>query len=203
VPIQVAPAKPAVNPLADAGYAAFQRGDLAGARNSYEQLLARDPSNRDALLGLAAVDVRGGDYELAQSRYLRMLDLNPRDGLAQAGLAALYGQVDPVATESRLKTLIAEQPDVADLYFALGNQLAAQSRWPEAQEAYFKAVALDGANPDYAFNLAVSLDQMRKPRQALDYYRRALALAGSRSAAFNAAAAQARVKELGAFAPSP
>jgi hypothetical protein len=32
-------------------------------------------------------------------------------------------------------------------------------------------------HPDYAFNLAVSLEQLNEPRAALDYYRRAQALA--------------------------
>ena len=85
MPIQVNQSQPTVDPLADAGYAAFQRGDLNVARDSYQRLLARDPSNRDALLGLAAIDMRNGEYELAQSRYIRMLDLDPRDAYAQAG----------------------------------------------------------------------------------------------------------------------
>ena len=63
------------------------------------------------------------------------------------------------------------------LHFTLGNQLAQQGRWAEAQQEYFKAFAAEPDNADFAYNLAVSLDHLRQPRLALEYYRRALALA--------------------------
>ena len=43
-------------------------------------------------------------------------------------------------------------------------------------------------NADFAYNLAVSLDQLRQPKLALEYYRRALALAETRGARFDLAA---------------
>jgi tetratricopeptide (TPR) repeat protein len=185
-----------VDPSVEQGYRAFQKNDLAAARESYERALAREPNNRDALLGLAAIDVRGGQLEAAEARYLKVLEMDPRDGQATAALVSLRGRLDPVASESRLKTLIASQPDVAQLHFALGNQYAHQSRWAEAQAAYFKAYSIDPENADYVFNLAVSLDQLRQKKTALEYYQRALALAGKRPATFDSAQARTRVQEL-------
>src|SRR5260221_10655442 len=49
---------PQVSPKVEAGYAAYAAGDLAAARSEYEQALRDEPANRDALLGLAAIDVR-------------------------------------------------------------------------------------------------------------------------------------------------
>jgi len=194
--ISVSPAAQSIDPLVQQGYDAFQRGDLPQARDRYQRLLQRDVNSRDALLGLAAIDLKSGDLGTAQARYLRLLELDPRDAYALAGMAALNGAVDPVQSESRLKTLIADQPEMPDLHFALGNQLAAQKRWPEAQAEYFKAFSMDPGNPDYAFNLAISLDQMHQAGPALDYYRRAVALAATRAAAFDQAQAARRVKEL-------
>ena len=51
-------------------------------------------------------------------------------------------------------------------------------------------------NADFAYNLAVSLDHMRQPRQALDYYQRAIALAEKRGASFNLEAAKSRAAQL-------
>jgi tetratricopeptide (TPR) repeat protein len=195
-PIAINAAILAVDPLVEQGYQAFQRGDLAAARESYQRALARTPSSRDALLGLAAIDVRSGQLEAAESRYLKLLEMDPRDSQAVANLVALRGRVDPVASESRLKTLIASQPEVAQLHFSLGNQYAQQSRWSEAQAAYFKAYSIDPQNADYAFNLAVSLDQLRQRKPALEYYQRALALADKRAASFDSAQARSRVQEL-------
>jgi Tfp pilus assembly protein PilF len=82
------------------------------------------------------------------------------------------------------------------LHFTLGNQYAQQGRWAEAQQAYFKAFAADPENPDFAFNLAVSLDQLHQSRLALEYYRRALALAEKRAPGFALDVARTRVQQL-------
>jgi tetratricopeptide (TPR) repeat protein len=188
---------PEVNPKVEAGYAAYTSGDLATARSEYEQALRDEPMNRDALLGLAAVDVRAGRYESAEALYLRVLQIEPRDPQAQAALISLRsGRSDPLATESRVKSLLAADPSAHALNFALGNQLAQQNRWAEAQQEYFKAYTADPDNADFAYNLAVSLDHLRQPRQALDYYQRAISLSVKRGASFDLAAAKARATEL-------
>jgi tetratricopeptide (TPR) repeat protein len=195
-PITITPPALAVDPLVARAYESYQRGDLAGAREAYQQMLQREPLNRDALLGLAAIDVRERAFDTAETRYIKLLELDPRDVHAQAGLMALRGQVEPVQSESRLKTLIAGNPDASGLYFPLGNQYAQQSRWTEAQAAYFKAYAGDAENADFAFNLAVSLDQLRQTALALQYYRRALALAENRPHSFDPAQIHTRIQEL-------
>jgi len=185
-----------IDPLVEQAYQAFQRNDLAAARDGYERALAREPTNRDALLGLAAIDVRSGQPGSAEGRYLRLLEIDPRDSHAVASLISLRGQLDPVASESRLKNLIASQPETALLHFSLGNQYAQQSRWSEAQAAYFKAHSVDPENADYAFNLAVSLDQLHQGKLALEFYQRALALTDKRAASFDPARARLRMQEL-------
>jgi tetratricopeptide (TPR) repeat protein len=188
---------PQVHPQVAAGYAAYQEGDLPKARTEYQQVLREEPANRDALLGLAAVEMRAQRYDLSSAYYQRILQADPRNAHAQAGMVALRGQqLDPVQVESRVKSLLAADRDATVLYFTLGNQYAQQGRWAEAQQAYFKAFAADPENADFAFNLAVSLDQLHQPRLALEYYRRALALADRRSAAFAPETAHARVLQL-------
>ena len=60
---------------------------------------------------LAAVDVRSGRFEAAEAAYLRLLQADPRDAHAQAGLIALRSaRLDPVAAESRVKTMLAADP---------------------------------------------------------------------------------------------
>jgi tetratricopeptide (TPR) repeat protein len=188
---------PQIHPQVSTAYAAYQAGDLAKARAEYQQVLREEPANRDAMLGLAAVEMRAQRYDLSYGYYQRILQADPRDPYAQAGLLALRSeQLDPVLVESRVKSLLAADREANVLYFTLGNQYAQQSRWAEAQQAYFKAYATDPENADYAFNVAVSLDQMRQPTLALEYYRRALALAEKRSASFSPDVARVRVQQL-------
>jgi tetratricopeptide (TPR) repeat protein len=188
---------PLVHAKVESGYAAYLAGDFATARADYEQALRDEPANRDAQFGLAALDVKAGRYEAAEGAYLRLLQANPRDAEAQAALIALRGaRLDPLVAESRVKSLLAADPSSHVLNFTLGNQLAQQGRWAEAQQEYFKAFAAEPDNADFAYNLAVSLDHLRQPRLALEYYRRAITLAKTRGASFDAAAAQARVTQL-------
>jgi len=195
-PIRITASRPVVNPALNDAYQAFQAGDLVRARAGYERLLQSDPRNTDALRGAAAVALREGRRADAQACYRRLVESDPRDAVAQAGLAGLEPGDDPLASESRLKTLLAGQPDAPALHFALGNLYARQGRWNEAQQAYFGAVSGDADNPDYLFNLAVSLDQIHQPRPAAQYYRQALAAAAARPAAFDPVQAAARLREL-------
>ena len=74
-----------MNPKVEAGYAAYVAGDSPHARTEYEQALRDEPGNRDALLGLAAIDVRSGRYEAAEAAYLRVLQGDPRDAQRAGG----------------------------------------------------------------------------------------------------------------------
>ena len=164
-----------VDPTLMQAYEALQRGDLALARNLYQQVLLAEPRSIDALLGLGAIAWKEGRIEEAGQHYQRLLELEPRNPYAQAGLIAIIGGADPQASESRLRQLIAREPS-AFLYFTLGNLYADQGQWPGAQQAYFQAYQLQPDNSDYAFNLAVGLEHLGQIRPALDYYRKALDL---------------------------
>ncbi|MDH4191515.1 MAG: tetratricopeptide repeat protein, partial [Betaproteobacteria bacterium] len=190
-------AEPAIHPLVAAGYEAYQAGNFPAAREAYDRALREERDNRDALLGLAAAEMRLGHLDAAETLYTRLLRADPRDPHAQAGLFALHGAlVDPIAAETRVKSLLAANPQAHILHFTLGNLLARQGRWSEAQQAYFRAYGADPDNPDFAYNLAVSLDHLRQTKIALDYYLRAIALAEKRGAAFDTQNARSRVQEL-------
>lgn len=201
-PVRITRSQPRVNPLLENGYTALQQGNLGQAQQAYERMLVADPKSVDAMYGLAAIALQRQQTGLAEDYYLRILEADPRDPYAHAGLAGLRGRAGGSNAESRLKALIAEQPGVAPLHFALGNLYAQDQRWRDAQQAYFLAYQNDSSNPDIAFNLAVSLDQLRQNRLAAQYYAEALRLAVSQPSAFNREQAQQRLRELqAAIAP--
>ncbi|MFN2287723.1 MAG: tetratricopeptide repeat protein [Chromatocurvus sp.] len=182
-------------------YEHFQAERWLQAERAYGAVLAGDPGNRDARLGLAALAARAGDRIMAIDQYRELLRNNPRDATAFAALAALE-QVPDGNGESELKLRLAEQPNSDHLHFTLANLYAAQRRWPQAQQAYFEAQRLAPENADYAFNLAVSLEHLGRPGLAVEYYRRALQLARSQAVQFDHATAQGRVAAL-AVIPQP
>jgi len=179
------------------GYRAYQSGNMDDAELIYRQALTRAPRNRDALLGMAAVNVARQDVNKARTYYEKLLELNPRDDLALAGMAGLEQQPSQAGADiSRIKLMLTDRPDSAHLNFTLGNLYAGQSRWAEAQQAYFDAVRLDQKNPDYIFNLAVSLEHLGQKQAALRFYSQALTLSQERRSHFNQSLAMSRVQAL-------
>lgn len=187
-----------VDPTLMAGYQAYRNGDLDAARQHYGDVLHKDAKNRDALLGLAAIAQQQLQDDIAALYYRQVLAIDPRDPIAHAGMSTLFGTADTAGTESRLKLLLLQQPQSAALHFALGNYYAEQSRWGEAQHAYFEAANRDMDNGNFAFNLAVSLDHLGQTRLAAQYYQRALQLNPSDTAGFNRAQVLQRANELAA-----
>ena len=195
-PIRVTTSRLRLDPSLERGYDAFQKGDLAAAKAAYEAALRNDPNSLDGLNGLAMTQLRSGRADLAEPLFQRALEIDPRNGLAQASLASIRDTAEPVQMESRLKTALADQPEAPHLHFALGNLYAKQSRWADAQQAYFRAMSGDPENPDYLFNLAVSLDRLHQIKLARQYYDQALAASTKRPAGFDRAPVEERLKKL-------
>lgn len=170
-------------------------GDIAGAQTQYQRVLQQEPNNRDALLGIAAIAVNRGQSAQAGSFYNRLLELDPSDAEASAGIASLQKN-DPAQAESRLKKLLAQNPNAGSALFALGNVYAQQLRWPEAQQFYFRAFGVTPDNADYAYNLAVSLDKLNQSKLALDYYQRSLQLSQKNGGNLDKASVSSRIQEL-------
>lgn len=192
--IQISKTKPqaGVNPVLMDAFNAYNAGDDAVASKLYRQVLQRDLHNVDALLGLGAIAQRQGRVADANGWYAKVLEVEPRNALAAAFILNSQPQNDVAGNESRIKSMLAKQPDDANLHAALGHFYADLNQWPAAQQAYFDAYGLN-ANADNAFNLAVSLDQMGKPKLALPYYQRALQLAQSGSSNIDKNALEARI----------
>ncbi len=185
-PVKLQPSMPAqtsvLNPALSAGYAALKSGDYAQAKRHYAEAITTDSNNIDAHLGFATAAARTGEVALAERSYLRVLEIDPRSVTAATALLMIASNnknlPESVHIEGEIKRLISFDPNVAASHFALGNMFATQRRWSDAQPAFFEALRLAPQNPDYAYNLAVSLDHLGQSKMAQEFYRRALATKG-------------------------
>ena len=191
---------PTIDPLRE-GYKALTDGRLIDAERFYQDVIAKSPHERDALLGLAVIAHRKRQPERALDLYRQVLSEDPINATATAAMVNLTMQADPVAAESRLKLLLDRQPSSPGLYHVLGRVFALQKRWGEAQQAFFQAFKLDPDNAQYAYNLAVALDHMHKPAAALPYYEKAAQIMKLGDPALNRNTIEQRIEELRSALP--
>lgn len=177
------------------GFEALREGAQVRARQHFERALREEPGSVPAISALAAMAYQEGDTVLARQLYQRVLAKRPDDIAARATLLMLDTGVDDQTRESRLHELASDYPEQALPHAMLANFQMAHRRWREAEAAWFKAFELDPENPDYAFNLAVSLDRLGKPAATL-FYRKALELSKGRTASFSPATVHKRLLDL-------
>jgi len=181
----------------DSAWLAYEAGRYGEAKRLYSDVLRIENNNRDARLGLGAIAVIEKDTQTAARIYQSLLELDPRDPIASAAIASLRSDASAVKQdEDYLLSMIEKNPQDPHLNFALGNVYAQQGRWKLAQQQYFNAWQQDVENADYVFNLAVSMDQLSKPEQALNFYRDSLSKASNKQVSFSREAVQKRIDEL-------
>ena len=177
------------------GYKALGQNQFSQAREAYSQVLTSNPTQRDALLGIAYAHQALGNTDQALSTLRRLVELYPRDS---DGMSALYliGGGDLVAEETRFKQLLDRSEYPAAVHYTLGVIYFEQRRFGEAERAFSRASSLSPAQPDYAYNLALALDQLGRSRDAARQYVVALNLANQTSAVFSRDLARARLRIL-------
>ena len=177
------------------GYKALGQNQFSQAREAYSQVLASNPTQRDALLGIAYAHQALGNTDQALSTLRRLIELYPRDS---DGMSALYliGGGDLVAEETRFKQLLDRTEYPASVHYTLGVIYFEQRRFGEAERAFSRASSLSPTQPDYAYNLALTLDQLGRSRDAARQYVVALNLANQTSAVFSRDLARARLRIL-------
>ncbi len=157
--------------------ACHQRGELVDAQARYEQVLASQPANFDALHLLGVVHYQKGDYRAAVESIQHAVVVDDSRAAAHSNLGlALHslGKFDE-ALASYDKSL-ALQPDYADALQNRGNTLRRLKRSDEALQCYDRALALNPHDVVALTHRGNALFELKRPDEALQSYDRALAL---------------------------
>jgi tetratricopeptide (TPR) repeat protein len=181
----------------DAAWLAYESGQYDAAEMQYAGVLHLEKNNRDAMLGLGAIAIHNKDARLAKRYYLALLKQDPRDPIATAAIASLHSDKTSIeADEENLLSALQKNPSAHHLNFALGNIYAQQNNWKSAQQYYFNAWQNNNENADYVFNLAVSMDQLSKQQQAIEFYKECLLKSNNKQVSFSREAVKKRISEL-------
>ncbi len=181
----------------DTAWLVYDSGQYDKAEKLYAEALSLENNNRDALLGLAAIAIHKKDPGTAKKHYLALLKQDPRDPIATAAMTGLHSDETSIESdEEYLLTMLESNPKAAHLNFALGNIYAQKGEWKAAQQSYFNAWQQDNENADYVFNLAISMDQLGKQQQALQFYSDSLHKSTNKQVSFSREAVHQRIKVL-------
>jgi tetratricopeptide (TPR) repeat protein len=177
-------ARPTAALLVQQGYAAQQRGDLAAAQAAFEQALALDADQPDALQLLGLLARRRGDDDGAEVLWRRSLAAREAQPHVWNNLANLLDRRGRGAEALQaLQRAIALDPGYADALYNLARILHREGRGAEAAEPLARALG-SGRGPRAAMlQLAAQLQSdaglLHEALQTLD---QALALAPERAA---------------------
>ncbi len=148
------------------------QGDLRGAIGFYQQVLAAEPNNTDALAGAADILVAAGNPLEATPYYQKLLALKPDDLRYQMGLARAFNRAQrPSQAIEIADKAIAAGAQGGMAWTEKGLALDLLGRFKEAQMAYGQALKLSPGNPETLQRMAFSF-------ACIDEYRTALSLLG-------------------------
>jgi Flp pilus assembly protein TadD/TolB-like protein len=135
-----------------------------------------NPSDRRAAMELGRHYFVEEDYENSAHwlRKIRPQDSSYHEALFLLGINEYsLGRADQA--EKALRELVREVP-LSEAWNNLGAVEARRGRYTEAVEAFEQALAGDPADPEFAFNLAVCLDQLKRFEEAEHHFQEAARL---------------------------
>ncbi|MEO1751626.1 tetratricopeptide repeat protein [Thiofaba sp. EF100] len=154
---------------------AAQEGRLDDAGRRYREILAVEPDQAEALLGLANVEMRLERWRDAEVLYARRLRLNDRDANALEGRGlSLMRLREPAEAKVMLERAVAVDPMRWRAWHALGLLADRAGTHAEAEAAYRKALEVMPAHPALMNSLGYSLILARRFDEAERVLREAL-----------------------------
>lgn len=124
-------------------------GQPAQAADAFQEILAQDAKNADALVGLGQALLAQGATARAEATFRDALAADPSRVDAMQGLARIARDRGDLKGAARWQRSVAEhRPAEPDAWIQLGDQYLAAGEAKEAHDAYQRALVLDPGSPD-------------------------------------------------------
>lgn len=162
------------------GDVAFNAGDVTAARAGYEQALAKNPRDPEAINNLGLVLERAGQLDEAVEHFTRAIQLVPDKWAYHFNLAHALGQLqqwDRAIAEYRVAATMFPDDYVTryNLALALHKKGDEQAAIPELE----KAIVLAPGEPSFHLSLGISLETIGRIADAQREYQLYLQMAPS------------------------
>jgi Flp pilus assembly protein TadD/2-polyprenyl-3-methyl-5-hydroxy-6-metoxy-1,4-benzoquinol methylase len=168
---------PAIPALLNDAVRLHQAGRLDQAQALYNQVLAADPRQPDALHLLGMIALQMGQAQAGEELIRKAIAVNRNEASYHFHLAfalQALGRLDEAAASYR-RTLQLK-PNDPDSYNNLGNVLGAQKKYDEAIASFRRALSIQPDNAGVYNNLGTIYWNMGKLEDAEENYRKAVAI---------------------------
>lgn len=152
-------------------YTALMGGDTENAIQIYKDILGAEPSNQDALFGLAATYHRLGLIEKARPFYGMLLKTNPNHREGLNNFLVLVSDESPEDALPELQRLEERNPDFSPIPAQIALVYDKMGYFDQAQDKMLRAIELAPENLTYKYNLAIMLDRHGRYADAGALYR--------------------------------
>jgi Flp pilus assembly protein TadD len=170
---------PKIQALIRAAKKNLQQGNYKAAEKQYQQILAEDPNNVDALSNLGVLYYRNAKLPFAESTLKKAVAIAPGNDFLLTTLGVVqYRQSKFDDAIAELTKAVAINPNNATAHNYLGIAASQKGRQKEAEKEILQALANDPDDADAHFNLAVILitTQPASKELAREHYARATQL---------------------------
>ena len=179
--MQASSPKPTASPVSEAMMAlpeaSFEAGRYDDAMRQFQAIVAADPANKRAKIGVAEVQLASGSPQTAMELFTDLaqdLDLHARALQGQGVALMKMGQQGPAL--NTLKDAVAADPKLWRAWNALGALYDANQNWDDADHAYGQALALMPNSGIVHNNVGFSHLMRKDFAVAADEFQRALRL---------------------------
>lgn len=157
--------------------ALHQKGQLAGAKAVYEDILRTRPKQPDALHLLGVIALQTKDFQRSAELIRKAIKLHAKNAMYFYNYGnALNGLRQFSAAVESYDRAIAIKPDYAEAYSNRGIVLQALGRFEAAIESYDRATAINPKFAEAYSNRGNALMELERFDSAIESYGRAIAL---------------------------
>jgi putative PEP-CTERM system TPR-repeat lipoprotein len=146
--------------LNELGMLAGHQGNAASARANFERVLALQPNNEDALLGLVSLELASGRPDVARKLMTSHISSNPTAPLLTLAARTYAASGDRDSAEKALKQAIDVDSAYLPAYVALGTMYVAQNQLEQAEKE-FETLAEKSPKPEGARTMLGILKEAR------------------------------------------
>ncbi|MCA4774827.1 tetratricopeptide repeat protein [Wolbachia endosymbiont of Mansonella ozzardi] len=155
----------------------FESGDNKAAISFLNQVTAKFPYHKNALIGLGNIYYANKEYEKAIEIYTRLLKEYPSNSYILEDFLTIISQYNPDLALSEMLKLYDIHKNCAPLLANLGLTYIKKKDYAKAKEYMIAATSLDQNNIFYVYNLAVILDKLSDFKNAAIFYLKLLNMA--------------------------